>query len=99
MQATHHMFRSSMQPCSPRLRRHCVRLPLRAQWCSLFAVFGVDLEEVVEDDHEHGGAAEEDCEGVERVVCDHLCGQSVTLQLVRRVVAISLSASFCTYWT
>lgn len=37
-------------------------------------VLGVDLEEMVEDDHEHGGAAEEDGERVELRVGDHGCG-------------------------
>ena len=31
----------------------------------LAGVFGVDFEEVVEDDQQHGGAAEEDGQGVE----------------------------------
>lgn len=39
----------------------------------LAGVFGVDFEEVVENDQEHGGAAEEDGEGVELGVGDHGC--------------------------
>ena len=39
----------------------------------LAGVFGVDFEEVVEDDQQHGGAAEEDGEGVELGVGDHGC--------------------------
>lgn len=35
------------------------------------AFIGVDLEEVVEDDHEHGSAAKEDGERVEGGVGDH----------------------------
>jgi hypothetical protein len=36
---------------------------------------GVDFEEVVEDDEEHGEGAEEDGEGVEGRVGDHLLGE------------------------
>lgn len=61
-------------PTSSRFRRQSIGLPLRAQGCGLLSVFRIDLEEVVEDDHEHGGAAEEDGEGVERCVGDHLDG-------------------------
>jgi len=39
----------------------------------LAGVFGVDFEEVVEDDQEHGSATEEDGEGVELGVGDHGC--------------------------
>jgi hypothetical protein len=39
----------------------------------LAGVFGIDFKEVVEDDQEHGGAAEEDGEGVELGVGDHGC--------------------------
>lgn len=39
----------------------------------LAGVFGIDFEEVVEDDQEHGSAAEEDGEGVELGVGDHGC--------------------------
>ena len=45
---------------SPRLRRNSIRLPLAANGRGVLAVLGVDLEEVVEDDHEHGRAAQED---------------------------------------
>jgi hypothetical protein len=37
---------------------------------------GVDFEEVVEDDEEHGEGAEEDREGVEGRVGDHLLGEN-----------------------
>ena len=36
-------------------------------------VFRVDFKEVIQDDEEHSGASEEDCERVELVVGDHLC--------------------------
>ena len=39
----------------------------------LAGVFGVDFEEVVENDQEYCGAAEEDGEGVELGVGDHGC--------------------------
>jgi hypothetical protein len=35
--------------------------------------YGVDFEEVVQHDHQHGGAAEEEREGVELGVGDHGC--------------------------
>ena len=37
-------------------------------------VFGVDFEEVIEDDEEHGSASEEDSQRVKLGVCDHLGG-------------------------
>jgi len=56
---------------SSRFGRKRVGFTLSAE--VLAGVFGVDFEEVVEDDQEHGGAAEEDGEGVELSVRDHGC--------------------------
>lgn len=39
----------------------------------LAGIFGVDFEEVVEDDQQHSGAAEEHGKGVELGVGDHGC--------------------------
>ena len=53
----------------PRLSRQSIGFPLARQW--FLRVLGVDFQEVVQDDHQHGGAAEEDGEGVEGGVGDH----------------------------
>jgi len=37
-------------------------------------VAGIDLEEMVEDDHHHGAGAEEEGEAVEVVIGDHFEG-------------------------
>lgn len=47
---------------------HLVRLPLDRR---CFGVFRVDLEEVVEDNENHGRASEEDGEGVKGIVRYH----------------------------
>ena len=41
------------------------------------SVFGVDLEEVVEDNQKDSCTSEEDCEGVELGVGDHCCAFGV----------------------
>lgn len=48
-----------------------VLLSLSGVWLVDVVVEGVDFEEVVEDDHEHGAGAEEEGETVEVVVGDH----------------------------
>ena len=51
--------------------RGSARVLLSRVWLVDVVVLGVDLEEVVEDDHEHGAGAEEEGETVEVVVGDH----------------------------
>lgn len=50
---------------------NCISLSLCAQRRRFLVVTRVDLEEMVEDNHEHGCASQEDREGVERTVGDH----------------------------
>ena len=58
-------------------------------------IFGVNFEEVVEDDQEHGGATEEDGEGVELGVGDHGCCVVGFLGLDRWVLVEKLLGFIC----
>lgn len=64
---------------------HGVGKALLAQ--HITGVFGVDFEEVVENDHEDGCAAEEDGEGVEGGVGDHCCGWAMGVLVAGSVLS------------
>ena len=51
----------------------CLDLCSRSPWLLLnLVIVGVDFQEMIDDDKQHGGASKEDCERVELGVCNHL---------------------------
>ncbi|KAK8219250.1 hypothetical protein M8818_000984 [Zalaria obscura] len=64
------------QSSSSRLGWNGVGFPFGTEWCR---VLGVDLEEMIEDDKEHGSTSEEDRKGIEAGVRDHYGGRLYAL--------------------
>jgi hypothetical protein len=59
--------------CSTVLYASCLDLCSRSPWLLLnLMIIGVDLEEMINDNKQHGSASEKDRERVELGVCNHL---------------------------
>lgn len=75
---------------------YCFRIRLFLCLGRYVVVFGIDFEEVVENDKEHGQRSKEDSEGVEVVVGDHGDGDMGTLRNLA-VMNVGTGMEVCWY--